>query len=190
MRQLRLRDLGGIIVLDFIDMEEKKNRQKVFQTLEQELRRDRAPTQGDPGLRLRADHHHPQAREAEPRAPDDRHVPVLLGHRHDQVQRDRLPGHPDEMRKVGNDLDGHGVLLRVNPEIAEALQGDERGVLREVEQVVGRNITVRPDATCTTSSSTSWPSDEAARALRPDGHAIRLRRQPSAAASGVDVMAV
>ena len=50
------------------------------------------------------------------------------------------------MRKVGNDLDGNGVLLRVNPEIAEALQGDERGVLREVEQVVGRKVTVRPDA--------------------------------------------
>ncbi len=38
VRQVRLRDLGGIIVLDFIDMEEKKNRQKVFQAVEQELR--------------------------------------------------------------------------------------------------------------------------------------------------------
>ena len=44
IRQIRLRDLGGIIVLDFIDMEEKKNRQKVFQAIEQELRRDRAPS--------------------------------------------------------------------------------------------------------------------------------------------------
>src|SRR5438552_5362117 len=44
VRQMRLRDLGGIIVLDFIDMEEKKNRQKVFQASEQELRRDRAPS--------------------------------------------------------------------------------------------------------------------------------------------------
>src|SRR5688500_20048938 len=38
------RDLGGIIVLDVIDMEEKKNRQKVLQTVEQELRKDRAPS--------------------------------------------------------------------------------------------------------------------------------------------------
>jgi ribonuclease G len=44
VRQIRLRDLGGIIVCDFIDMEEKKNRQKVFQTVEQELRKDRAPS--------------------------------------------------------------------------------------------------------------------------------------------------
>src|SRR5688572_5180566 len=34
VRQIRLRDLGGIIVLDFIDMEERKNRQKVFQAVE------------------------------------------------------------------------------------------------------------------------------------------------------------
>ena len=44
VRQIRLRDLGGIIVLDFIDMEETKNRQKVFQAVEQELRKDRSPS--------------------------------------------------------------------------------------------------------------------------------------------------
>ena len=44
VRQIRLRDLGGIIVLDFIDMEEKKNRQKVLQAVEQELRKDRSPS--------------------------------------------------------------------------------------------------------------------------------------------------
>jgi len=43
VRQIRLRDLGGIIVLDFIDMEERKNRQKVYQAVEQELRKDRSP---------------------------------------------------------------------------------------------------------------------------------------------------
>ena len=44
VHQIRLRDLGGIIVLDFIDMEERKNRQKVFQAMEQELRKDRSPS--------------------------------------------------------------------------------------------------------------------------------------------------
>src|SRR5436305_5776645 len=43
VRQVRLRDLGGIIVLDLIDMEEKKNRQKIFQAIEQELKKDRSP---------------------------------------------------------------------------------------------------------------------------------------------------
>ncbi len=44
VRQIRLRDLGGIIVIDFIDMDERKNRAKVTQALEEALRRDRAPT--------------------------------------------------------------------------------------------------------------------------------------------------
>jgi ribonuclease G len=41
-RQLRLRDIGGIIVVDFIDLEEEKNRKKIFDELKKEFRRDRA----------------------------------------------------------------------------------------------------------------------------------------------------
>ena len=44
VRQIRLRDLGGIIVVDFIDMDEKKNRQKVMAAMEEALRSDRAPS--------------------------------------------------------------------------------------------------------------------------------------------------
>jgi len=43
-RQLRLRDIGGIIVLDFIDMTSAKDRQKVVSALEKELRKDRTRT--------------------------------------------------------------------------------------------------------------------------------------------------
>lgn len=45
VRQLRLRDIGGIIVIDFIDMEAPDNRAKVLETLEAELERDRTKTQ-------------------------------------------------------------------------------------------------------------------------------------------------
>jgi ribonuclease G len=41
-RQLRLRDIGGIIVIDFIDLEEEKNRKKVYDELKKEFRKDRA----------------------------------------------------------------------------------------------------------------------------------------------------
>src|SRR5437660_10374289 len=44
VRQIRLRDLGGIIVLDFIDMEESNNRGRLFETLENEIRKDRSKT--------------------------------------------------------------------------------------------------------------------------------------------------
>src|SRR5204863_6612758 len=43
-RQIRLSDLGGIIVLDLIDMEERRNRQRVLQTLQDALRHDKSPT--------------------------------------------------------------------------------------------------------------------------------------------------
>jgi len=43
-RQLRLRDVGGIIVIDFIDMEHEGNKKRVFNELRQHLKRDRART--------------------------------------------------------------------------------------------------------------------------------------------------
>lgn len=45
VRQVRLRDIGGIIIIDFIDMEEETNREKVVETLEKELSKDRTKTQ-------------------------------------------------------------------------------------------------------------------------------------------------
>lgn len=43
-RQLRLRNLGGIIILDLIDMEEEEHRQQVYSTLRKELDKDRVKT--------------------------------------------------------------------------------------------------------------------------------------------------
>src|SRR5205085_7368648 len=44
VRQIRLRDLGGIIVLDLIDMEDRRNRNRVMQTLQDALQGDKSPT--------------------------------------------------------------------------------------------------------------------------------------------------
>lgn len=43
-RQLRLRDLGGIIIIDFIDMQSKEDRERVLTVLQEELSKDRTPT--------------------------------------------------------------------------------------------------------------------------------------------------
>ena len=103
VRQIRLRDLGGIIVLDFIDMEERKNRQKVFQAVELEAEEGSLAVEDAAGVGLRARHPDAQAREAEPRARADRAMPVLHGHRHDQVElddllRDSVGGEEDRRR--------------------------------------------------------------------------------------------
>jgi Ribonuclease G/E len=49
------------------------------------------------------------------------------------------------VKKVGPDLDGLGVLLRVNPDIARALKDEERGVLRDLKQMLGKDVIVKAD---------------------------------------------
>ena len=49
------------------------------------------------------------------------------------------------MKKIGGDLEGQGVILRVNPDIARALKEEESSVLREMPQVLGKPVTLRPD---------------------------------------------
>ncbi|HVN48795.1 MAG TPA: ribonuclease E/G, partial [Bacteroidota bacterium] len=41
-RQLRLRDIGGLVVVDFIDLEDEKNKKKIYDEMKKEMRRDRA----------------------------------------------------------------------------------------------------------------------------------------------------
>ena len=101
VRQIRLRDLGGIIVCDFIDMEEKKNRLKVFGAVEQELRKDRAPSKAlqvsDFGLVIVTRKRVKQSLERVLTEP----CPVLLRRRHDQVERDGLLRDPVGSEKGG-----------------------------------------------------------------------------------------
>ena len=50
------------------------------------------------------------------------------------------------VRKISSDLDGQSLVLRVNPDIAQALRDEERAVFKDLRQSIGREIAVRPDA--------------------------------------------
>lgn len=145
VRQIRLRDLGGIIVLDFIDMEDKKNRQKVFQAVEQELRKDRAPSKtlqvSDFGLVIITRKRVKQSLEKTLTEP----CPYCTGTGTIKSASTICYEILTEVRKVGEDLDGAGVLLRVNPDIARALKEEERGVLRDLKDMLRRDVIVKPD---------------------------------------------
>jgi ribonuclease G len=145
VRQIRLRDLGGIIVCDFIDMEEKKNRQKVFQAVEQELRKDRAPSKAlqvsDFGLVIVTRKRVKQSLERVLTEP----CPYCTGAGTIKSSATVCYEILSEVKKVGSDLDGPGVLLRVNPDIARALQEEERGVLRDLKAMLQRDVIVKPD---------------------------------------------
>ncbi len=43
-----------------------------------------------------------------------------------------------EVKKIGADLDGYGVVLRVNPEIARALKEEESAVIKDLKQSLGK----------------------------------------------------
>jgi ribonuclease G len=145
VRQIRLRDLGGIIVLDFIDMEEKKNRQKVFQAVEHELRRDRSPSKAlqvsDFGLVIITRKRVKQSLERTLTEP----CPYCSGTGTIKSSSTVCYEILSEVKKVGPDLDGLGVLLRVNPDIARALKDEERGVLRDLKQMLGKDVIVKSD---------------------------------------------
>ena len=146
VRQIRLRDLGGIIVLDFIDMEEKKNRQKVFQTVEQELRRDRSPSKAlqvsDFGLVIITRKRVKQSLERVLTEP----CPYCAGSAVIKSSSTICYEILSEVKKISADLGGQGLLLRVNPDIARVLRDEERAVFTDLRQSLGREITVRPDA--------------------------------------------
>ena len=145
VRQLRLRDLGGIIVLDLIDMEEKKNRQKVFQEVEKELRRDRSPSKAlqvsDFGLVIVTRKRVKQSIERQLTDP----CPYCSGSGTIKSASTICYEILIEMKKIASELEGQGVLLRVNPDIARALKEEESSVLREMQHVLGKGITLRPD---------------------------------------------
>src|SRR5499427_6635827 len=145
VRQIRLRDLGGIIVLDFIDMEEKKNRQKVFQAVEQELRKDRSPSKAlqvsDFGLVIITRKRVKQSLERTLTEP----CPYCSGTGVIKSSSTICYEILNEVRKIGPDLNGHRLLLRVNPEIARALKEEESAVLRDLRQSIGRDVMIKPD---------------------------------------------
>jgi ribonuclease G len=145
VRQLRLRDLGGIIVLDLIDMEEKKNRQRVFQEVEKELRKDRSPSKAvqvsDFGLVIVTRKRVKQSLERQLTEP----CPYCSGSGSIKSASTICSEILMELRKIGPELDGRGVILRVNPDIARALKEEESAVLRDLEQMLGKPITIKPD---------------------------------------------
>lgn len=145
VRQIRLRDLGGIIVIDFIDMDERRNRQKVMQALEEALRNDRAPSKvlqfNDFGL-------------------------VAITRKRVKQSLERTIGSPCpycestgfvksvtticneiylEMRKISKHLEHADVMLRVNPEVAKVLKNNNGKLLAEMEELSKRTVIVKSD---------------------------------------------
>jgi Rne/Rng family ribonuclease len=147
VRQVRLRDLGGIIVIDFIDMDERKNRQRVMQAMEEALRNDRAPSKVLPfnefGLVAITRKRVKQSLErtlAEP-------CPYCTGDGFVKSVPTVCNELYVEMRKMAKLHDKTDIMVRVNPEVAKALKANNGRLIGEMEELTGKSVLVKSDAT-------------------------------------------
>ena len=148
VRQIRLRDLGGIIVVDFIDMEERRNREKVLVALQQALEQDKAPSKAlsfnEFGLVCITRKRTKQALERVLCQPCPyctgsgmvKSIPTLCY----EIQA--------EARKMAtSDHEAPNLTLRVHPEIAKALKTRESMLIDELEQTTHKHVIIQSDAT-------------------------------------------
>jgi len=145
VRQIRLRDLGGIIVIDFIDMDERRNRQKVMQALEEALRSDRAPSKvlqfNDFGLVAITRKRVKQSMERTLGSS----CPYCTGTGFVKSVTTVCNEIYTEMRKIAKQLERPDVMLRVNPEVGKALKANNGRWLTELEELSGRSVIVKTD---------------------------------------------
>jgi len=145
VRQIRLRDLGGIIVIDFIDMDERRNRQKVMQALEEALRSDRAPSKvlqfNDFGLVAITRKRVKQSLERTIGTP----CPYCTATGYVKSVTTVCNEIYTEMKKISKHLEHSDVMLRVNPEVAKSLKTNNGKWLIEMEELTSKSIIVKSD---------------------------------------------
>jgi len=141
VRQIRLRDLGGIIVLDLIDMEDRRNRARVMGALQDALRGDKSPTKvlsfNDFGLVIMTRKRVKQSLERTLCAPCQYCQGAGLIKSPQTVCYELL----EQARTLGKAMNGDKTnkqaTLRIHPEVARALRSTERDVLNEIEEYLG-----------------------------------------------------
>jgi ribonuclease G len=145
VRQIRLRDLGGIIVVDFIDMDERKNRQKVMLALEEAMRVDRAPYKilqfNDFGLVAITRKRVKQSLERTLCAP----CPYCEGAGYIKSVQTVVGEILIEAHKMARLVDDSNVILRVNPEVAKVLKSNQNDFLQEIEETLGKSVIIKSD---------------------------------------------
>ncbi len=147
VRQVRLRDLGGIIVIDFIDMDDRKNRHKVLAALEEELKKDRAPSKvlqfNDFGLVAITRKRVKQSLERTLSTT----CSICAGTGMTKSPVTVCNEIYIELRKMHRNLDKGDIMLRVNPEVVKQLKSNNARWLQDLEELAGKTILVKSDPT-------------------------------------------
>ena len=142
--QLRFRNIGGLIILDLIDMERASNRERVRRTLEELLEKDKAKTSlnriSDLGL---IEMTRKRTRESLGRL---MHEPCFYCDGTGQLQSKETVAYEilREIRRKRADLPGYSVVVNAHPAVADVLAGAEKSAIAETENKYMRKIIVVP----------------------------------------------
>jgi ribonuclease G len=142
--QLRFRNIGGLIILDLIDMEQHKNREKVRRTLEELLQKDKAKTTlnriSDLGL---IEMTRKRTRESLGRL---LHEPCFYCDGTGQLQSKDTIAYEilREIRRKRSTLPGYSVVVNAHPAVADVLNGPEKAAVQDAENRFMRKIMVVP----------------------------------------------
>jgi Rne/Rng family ribonuclease len=148
VRQIRLRDLGGIIVIDFIDMDERKNRKRVMEALSEEIAKDKAPSKilefNEFGLVAITRKRVKQSLERALCQP----CPYCTGSGMVKSISTTCYGIYHEIEKMRNYLDDRSeLMIRVHPDVARALRETESIVVEEIRHLLRRDVAIKADPT-------------------------------------------
>ncbi len=145
VRQVRLRDLGGIIILDFIDMEEKENQARVLEALENELKSDRSRTKllqiSDFGLVEITRKRVKQSLERLLCQP----CPYCMGSGRIKSETTICYDIQRELLKSRTTIEGKHLIVRANPAVARVFREDEYRLVQDLEEILNSTITVKSD---------------------------------------------
>jgi ribonuclease G len=143
--QIRLRNLGGIIIIDFIDMEKLSDREKVYNALKDAFKKDKSKTNvlplSDMGL--------VQMTRKRIRKP----LKIMMcepcfycdGDGHLLSKQSICYNIYREVLREAVDMVGERFTLRVNPEIAELLHGEESKIILSLEKKLKKQIVIYPN---------------------------------------------
>ncbi|MBW1698505.1 MAG: Rne/Rng family ribonuclease [Deltaproteobacteria bacterium] len=144
--QIRLRDIGGIIIIDFIDMEKKANQEKVFNALKEAFKRDRSKTHILPISEMGLI----QMTRKRVRRPLNRMLcePCFYcdGEGYLLSKQSICYNIYREIIRQAQDMMGVRLTLKVNPRIAELLHGEESHLISDAEKTIGKQIVIYPNA--------------------------------------------
>jgi ribonuclease G len=141
--QLRLRNIGGIIIIDFIDMEREGDREKVYQALGNAIKKDRQKTTifkiSELGL---VEMTRKRTRE---------NISRVLGEPCSYCEGAGLIKSKTtvcydilrEIERTSSELGGHNIMVEVNPEVADLLYEDERAGVEELERKLKKKIVIK-----------------------------------------------